>query len=200
MSLTAYNIISSNIEPSLKNILSKNAIIFYILEKNYFPLESEMIRNISINYIFGVINNFAERNLFTSIIQKDIKIYMVHCNIKSSFEDKTCEGFSFKVDESYAIVISDLSDPIHILIHEMCHVLIDCTFNIKDDCDIEKLECIVEAIEYFVIKEYLNIDLGINDNCNYDSSKNYTDDLINKLISDINESNNYLEPIRRLLC
>lgn len=200
MSLTAYDIISSNMESSIKNILSKNAIIFYILEEDYFPLESEMIKNISINYILSVINNFAERNLFSSIIQKDIKIFMVHCNIKSSFEEKTCEGFSFKFDESYAIVISDLSDPIHILIHEICHVLIDCTFNITDDCDINKLECIVEAIEYFVIKEYLNIDLGINNNCNFDSSKNYDDNLINRLISDIKESKNYLEPIRRILC
>ncbi len=200
MSLSAYDIKCTNMAFSHQKALSKDDIIYYILSGSYSTLMPMSLNGISVDSIFNTISFFAEKNLNISIACKEIKVFIVHCNILSSFEEKNCEGFSIKIDDSYAVVITMLSDVIGVLIHELCHVLVDTAFTITDTCKTNKLECIVEAVEYLVIEDYLHniTDLKHIELLNINKKHN-TNNMTKSLICNIIESKNLRKSVEVVL-
>jgi hypothetical protein len=133
----------NKIDNGERNNLSPIKIIRYIesCSDSFIVCKDEIIGN----YLDEIMAKSSYcKNFFYNT---SIDIYIIIDNIVSLYSEKLCEGFAYKSDEKYHLVISRNSDYLHVIGHEISHVIVNELVNPKLHISGDDLEKIVDDIQ-----------------------------------------------------
>lgn len=86
-----------------------------------------------------------------------VEAYIVHCYI-SGKNNVPCDGFAY-ISQKPVIVVSANTDVISVLYHEYAHIVVDYIVSPASFLSQQKLEQVVEMVEYLLCEEKMPKDV-----------------------------------------
>ena len=125
--------------------------VINLIESNEVKIKSiEEYKETCLSSFNKSINNTMEKYFFNTF-DFLVKAYIVPFDIKSNYSDSICDGFAYKSDD-YCIVVSQDTDVVTVLCHELCHIIAAEIFPEISNLSLEESERLVEEIEEIMRK------------------------------------------------